>query len=348
MRLSRLIIVSALLVGLCALTGKAQIKIHHINVGQGETTLFEFKTAAILVDAGGSRTNRVKAHLFAYLDAFFDRRADLNRSFYSVIITHPHQDHTLYLLEIMDRYRVRNLVDNGDTADRNTVEDLIEARAKIEQANLENPGSAIYNRVDAEDISASGYTTQWFRDLKNSASKVEITFLNASRSCENPNNDSLVVLVKYKQTKILITGDAEWDTEDETCTPPIQRMLARFGNGNLMDVDVYKVGHHGSPNGTREDYLRELTPKISIVSAGFHDDNNAKRYGHPRRSVIQLLLQFTSNLRTPKQVYAMDRGGGSPVNMGVSKAVYCTCWDGDIVVPTNAAGKLLPVETSSN
>ncbi|MCA1622486.1 MAG: hypothetical protein LC768_08815, partial [Acidobacteria bacterium] len=74
----------------------------------------------------------------------------------------------------------------------------------------------------------------------------------------------------------------------------------------------------------------------------------AKRYGHPRRSVIQLLLQFTSNLRTPKQVYAMDRGGGSPINMGISKAVYCTCWDGDIVVPTNAAGKLLPVETSSN
>jgi competence protein ComEC len=326
---------------LCAASSKAQIKIHHINVGQGDTTLLEFKSAAILIDAGGSRTNTVKTHLFAYLDHFFARRVDLNRSFYSVIITHPHTDHTLYLLDIIRKYRVRNLVDNGDTANRGSVDDLLKARQVIARSG------AIYNRVNDKDITASGYTTQWFKDLKNTLSQVEVIFLNASSNCENPNNDSLVVIVKYGQTKLFVAGDAQWDTEKETCTPSIQRMLTRFRNSNLMDTDVYKVGHHGAENGTNNEYLRKMTPKISVITAGFYTDNNAKWYGHPRKIIIQELLQFTSNLRTPKKVYAFEQQNGNPVNMGVSKAVYCTCWDGDIVISTDAAGRLLPVQTSN-
>jgi beta-lactamase superfamily II metal-dependent hydrolase len=58
---------------------KAQMSAHYIHVGQAESILLEFKTAAILIDAGGEETgdDRDRDHLVAYLNAFFTRRTDL-------------------------------------------------------------------------------------------------------------------------------------------------------------------------------------------------------------------------------------------------------------------------------
>ncbi|MDQ3799026.1 MAG: MBL fold metallo-hydrolase [Acidobacteriota bacterium] len=323
------------------------MKVHHINVGQGEATLLEFKTAAVLIDAGSFNGTTARTHLFEYLDRFFDSHPALNRTFYSLIVTHPHFDHTRFITEVMNRYRVRNFVDNGDTGSGGGFNQINEVREFIRRRNEEQPNSIIYNKVDAEDIDSDGYTTQWFRDLQNSASQAEIIFLNASTNCDSPNNDSLVVRIRYKQRTILITGDAEWEP-DSRCTPAIPRMLQRFASGSLMDIDVYKVGHHGSRNGTNEAYLNEMTPRIAVISAGFHTDNNANEFGHPRKSVIDQILSVNSlTSRPPKQAYGMSGANGNPISLTMTKAIYCTCWDGDIVVPINSAGQLRPVQTSN-
>src|SRR4030095_4494411 len=67
---------------LCAVDATAQMTVHHINVGQADATLLEFRTAAILIDAGGSNTgdDRDQEHLISYLDSFFQRRGDLERT----------------------------------------------------------------------------------------------------------------------------------------------------------------------------------------------------------------------------------------------------------------------------
>jgi hypothetical protein len=80
---------------------QAQMSAHFINVGQAESILLEFKTAAILIDAGGEATgdDRDRDHLIAYLNNFFARRTDLRNSagrgvIYSVIVSHPpHRSH---------------------------------------------------------------------------------------------------------------------------------------------------------------------------------------------------------------------------------------------------------------
>jgi competence protein ComEC len=263
-----------------------------------------------------------------------------------VIATHPHTDHTRCLSDVFARFRVRNFVDNGEMEDGGGLNDLLGARAFIDERNNQQPGSIIYNRVDAEDITSAGYKTQWFKDLKNSASNVDIIFLNGSRDCKNPNNDSLVVLVKYKTTKFLIAGDAEWDDEGETCVPAIPRMLGKFTNSNLLNVDVYKVGHHGSPNGTNTDYLTRMSPKISVISAGARNDGSAKIFGHPRQDAVEQLVQFTSQSRPNVTVYTFDRGNGNIAETNLSKAVYCTCWDGDIVISRTANNASLKVVTN--
>src|SRR5687767_8112481 len=71
---------------------RAQMSAHNINIGQGESILLEFRAAAVLIDAGGEATgdNRDRDDLVDYLNRFFTRRTDLNRTFAMVIISHPH------------------------------------------------------------------------------------------------------------------------------------------------------------------------------------------------------------------------------------------------------------------
>lgn len=333
----------------------AQMKIHHINVGQGEAMLLEFPGAAVLIDAGGPAVagDRYRAHLKDYLDRFFARRTNLRRSIYSFIITHPHIDHTSFVMDVFNNYRVQNFVDNGDESDKLGQRPVNEARAFIDAANAASPLSIIRNKIDESDIGPGGYQTRWHRDLEQRIPGLEIRFLNASRDCADENNDSLVVLVKYGNTKLLVTGDAEWES-DSRCTAAIPRMLARFGSTDLMDVDVYKVGHHGSRNATNTAYLQELTPQISLISAGHHSDRNADgshftafHYGHPRKQAVDEIIRWTTRTRPQKQAYTLDRVQGNPLNMNLTKAVYCTCWDGDIVISTNSAGTITRIETTN-
>lgn len=363
MKFTHIIVLFVCLMCFCVLTPPVygRMRIHHINVGQADATLLEFENAAVLVDAGGSniRGTRERDHLWNYLNAFFISRPALRRTLYSLIVTHPHIDHTRHLMEVLrgfpghPGFRIRNFVDNGDQRNPDPSRSpgyapLNSARTFIAQQN--GPQRPVYNKIDAQDIGPSGYTTAWLAELANAPSSVDIRFLNASRICSDPNNDSLVILVTHGQSKVLITGDAEVVRGDETvCAPAITRVLTRFGNQLLRNISVYKAGHHGSHNGTSDQLIRLLSPRISVISAGFRTDRDetsqqrtfdAFNYGHPRREAVDRMIQFTRNSRPSRDVYTMsEQRVVVPLN-NLTKAVYCTCWDGDIVIEADVNGNV--------
>ncbi|MBX3282422.1 MAG: MBL fold metallo-hydrolase [Acidobacteria bacterium] len=343
----------ALLLGLI-LSSSAQMVVHHINVGQADATLLEFTKAAVLVDAGGSGTagDPDRKHLSDYLESFFARRTDLHRTLYSLIISHPHIDHTKYLMDVLNGFhgnppiRVQNLVDNGDDRNSSGSSQVKNARAFLTEKNDEKPNSMIYNSIQDAKITKQGYTTSWFRTLRQKTA-AEIIFLNGLQACKNRNNDSVVVLVRYAGVKVLLAGDSEWDSDNETCVPAIPRMLDKYRRSSLLNVDIYKVGHHGSPNGTNDDYLEAMSPKISIISAGYYKDRQANNgpfdawnYGHPRKTLIEELERFTTGTRQTKEVYGMTKAKGDAETIVMHKAVYCTCWDGDIRINISARGTI--------
>jgi hypothetical protein len=252
-------------------------------------------------------------------------------------------------MPVLEKYKVLNLVDNGEQRDSvGSTTRMKQARAFFAQQAAANPLTRFYNRIDSADITPNGYVTRWFQDLNVREPLAEVVFLAASRSCSNPNNGSVVVRFKYGETKILVTGDAE-DEADGGCLPAIPRMIQQLSDGTL-DVDVYKVGHHASPNGTNLEYLQEMSPRISVISAGGPQDSDAIGFGHPRIDTIRLIMDGTSGSRTPPKagygLTASRQRHGVREDLTISKAVYCTCWDGDIQIPTDAAGRLLPVITS--
>ena len=99
---------------------------------------------------------------------------------------------------------------------------------------------------------------------------------------ENSNESSMVMEAKFGRYKVLLTGDIE-ENEDKL---------------DVDDVDILKVSHHGSKNGTSEEFLRRITPEIAVISAG--KDN---RYGHPSKETIERLRAFGSKILS-----TMDEG----------------------------------------
>jgi competence protein ComEC len=332
---------------------------HFINVGQAESILLEFKTAAVLIDAGGEDTGnrRDLNRLVGYLDRFFDDRPHLKRTLHSVIISHPHIDHTRNIMALFykkNKFKVLNLVDGGHRGDSIGLGPLNRARAAVKAKNI------LYNVIEDKEIGQQGYTTPHLGKLLTSGSEVDVRFLAGSRGCENENNDSLVVRVEYKEAAFLFVGDAETHNDD-ICTAEVAELVDFYQGTGLLDVDLYKVGHHCSHNGTSDALMRAMTPEISVISAGdlktrTPGDFHAFNFGHPREEAFLRLLEFTTGKRPQKNVYAMNAAGvpppkskkppGKPIFRDITEAVFCTCWDGNVVVSTDAAGRLQPPETS--
>ena len=318
-------------------------QVHFINVGQAEAILLELERDAILIDAGGEGTcdERDRERLFRYLDSFFRRRTDLmdgNRGkIHTIIISHPHIDHTMLLMDVMRRYRVLNLVDGGNEAGSGIVP-LWAARYYAQKNGIN------YTVVKDSSINANGLITPTLQSINNNNPGTTLKFLAGGRGCRNANNDSLILWAQIKGVKFLFTGDAEALVEENDCEPEIPLIIKRFKNNNMLDIDVYKVGHHGSFNGTSLELMQTMTPKISVISAGlfFHQepgDFHAWQFGHPRETAINMIESFTTNTREPVSVTTMD-GPTQPRVRALKKAVYCTCWDSNVVVTVANDGSI--------
>lgn len=191
----------------------------------------------------------------------------------AVFVTHWDEDHWGGLPDVLDQFSVGTIVVAADALDG--------APAEI----LNRPG-VTYRQVDCGhtvDIGAFRTRVMWPFDTVDGEG----------------NEDSLVLLLSYtqegKSLRVLLTGDAELDQEREFAQ-------------EVGDIDVLKLGHHGSKVSVDTDLLGTLKPELSIASAG-----EGNRYGHPSDACID----------------AVKEAGG---------AFACTIEHGDITVSPTAKG----------
>lgn len=321
----------------CNAAPEPRNQVHFINVGQAEAILLELEHEAVMIDAGGECTcdDRDREHLLSYLEEFFERRSDLitdgRGRIHTIIISHPHIDHTMLLMDVMRKFKVLNLVDGGNESGSGIVP-LWAARYYAQKHEIN------YYTVRDSSVTATGLINAALQSVREKNPGVDLKFLSGSRGCRNANNDSLILWAKIKGVTFLFTGDDEaLKKEDEPCEPEIPFILNRFKNTNLLDIDVYKVGHHGSYNGTSVDFMKAMTPRISVISAGLYNQQgpgefHAWQYGHPRESAVKTIEAYTTNTREPVSVTTMDASFKPHPNRLIKNAVYCTCWDGDVVI----------------
>jgi competence protein ComEC len=101
------------------------------------------------------------------------------------------------------------------------------------------------------------------------------------------NNSSIALVIKSKGLSLFTAGDIE---------PPVQEIISN--SGQLTQVDVLKVSHHGSSYQYLP-MLDLLKPKVALISVGV--DN---RYGHPSSDLITQLEKRKIS------VWRTDRSGG--------------------------------------
>ncbi|MDD3485822.1 MAG: DNA internalization-related competence protein ComEC/Rec2 [Atopobiaceae bacterium] len=203
----------------------------------------------------------------------------------AIVLTHLHDDHIGGVDDLVGVVSVRDVF-VADGVDTSMGDDL---RAAIRR--LTNSDSKTLEMGDSLQVGGFAMEVVW-----------------PDRAVDGSENaDSLCLSVSFddgeRTLDAYLTGDAE---RDET-----RQVLA---SGEVGDVDLLKVGHHGSAVSIDQDEAATLDPEVSVASAG---ENN--RYGHPKDECLAIL-----------------EGAGS--------RFFCTKDDGDVCVMPGASGPV--VETS--
>ncbi len=171
----------------------------------------------------------------------------------AALATHPHADHIGSMAEVLKNVPVETFYMTDHVATTKTYEKMLD---QLEQKNI-----AVVNTKAGQTFSLGD---------------VELTVLSPQdKEYKDANNSSIVLLAQYGDTKFLFEGDAEEDA--------IGDMLANSADV-MREIDVLKVGHHGSHNATTQDFLDVITPGIAIITCGKDND-----YGHPHKETISML-----------------------------------------------------------
>ena len=227
-----------------------ELKVVVIDVGQGDSILVVAPGGkTVLVDAGepgdGKRVmEALKRHGVGQIDYF--------------VATHAHADHIGAADEVIKATPVGEVVYSGVPNTTKNYEDFLKA---IDEKNIRltraEPGQTLELGGGARVLVLAPIPPFFTKDELRSGGN-------------EPNANSVVTRLDYGEFSMLLTGDAEAQTEE--------RMMR---NGARINATVLKVGHHGSKYATSEDFLKRGGFKAAVISAG--PDN---RYGHPSPEVM--------------------------------------------------------------
>ncbi|WP_084034560.1 DNA internalization-related competence protein ComEC/Rec2 [Anaerobacillus alkalilacustris] len=246
-----------------------------IDVGQGDSIYIELprRKAVYIIDTGGNVELRFRPE-WQQREKIFDVGQDVLvpflkakgvRKIDKLILSHGHFDHIGGAEALMGEVPVRNL--------------LYSTRPETEFEKKLLQG---FDEIGT-NITIVKKGDYWKRGI------YEFFILSANGVTTNINDRSIVLFTRIGGKNWLFTGDLEAEGE--------RRMLAEFPE---INVDILKVGHHGSKTSTTDALLEVTNPKYALISVG---RNN--RYGHPNQEVINRLEERNVKILRTDQLGAI-------------------------------------------
>lgn len=254
------------------------LEITFLDIGQGDATYMKFQNGEdMLIDC--AIDGRILEALGRVMD-WKDRTIDY------LVVTHPDLDHYGGCEEVLNRFEVKHVVYNG----------LKKEDSKLWQSfNIVARAEGDYKEIThSEEWNIASTTLQFLYPDHDITIDSKVPGLKKDTGS---NDTSIVIKVIHGDTSLLLMADAEG---------PLEKYLGEI-YGEELDVDILKLGHHGSDSSSGEDFLELVSPVDSIVSAGI--DNN---YGHPSRRVLKRLDRVSSI------VWRTDEQGDITIHIGNS------------------------------
>ena len=239
--------------------------VYYLNVSQGDSSLIVTPNKkAVLIDTGGLvsfkkedwTVKTKKANNASNIKTFINSLG-INE-LEALIITHGDYDHMGEAVNLVNILKVKKVIFNCGEFN-----DLESSLIKVLEAKKIPYQSCI------KELNIENY---------------QLNFLN-TRVFGDENNNSNVIYTELNGYKFMFMGDAGIEKEKD--------ILDKY---NLANIDVLKVGHHGSKTSSSKEFIDEIKPKYAIISVG---KNN--RYGHPNKEVL-------NNLSDSK-IYRTDQDG---------------------------------------
>ena len=237
---------------------KNEINIYFLDVGQGDCTVIvgSHLKYVVMIDTGGKISFeeedwevRNKTYTISNNVITFLKSLGITK-IDTLIGTHGDRDHIGEMMNIINDFKVEKVIFNcGELNDLE--KELIEVLGKKK--------IPYYSCVKELNVDNN-----------------KLYSLN-NKDYGNENDNSSVIYTELNKHKFLFMGDAGVDVEED--------ILKKY---KLKNIDVLKVGHHGSKSSTSFDFVKQIMPRYSVISVG---RNN--RYNHPNQEVLDNLNNST-------------------------------------------------------
>lgn len=204
------------------------LEIHHIKVGQGDSTYVELPDGTdILIDAGKSGAGTTVVNYLKAQEPTIDIEY--------LIATHPDADHVGGMQSVFNSLKVKNFLYPTDTASTTITWTNVVNLAKKE-------GCVIANAASGKTFNIAG---------------VIIKFIQPNTNYSTDNGDSVVTYIDYRYAEILLTGDIDSKTESDMVVKAL-----------VPNVDFIGVPHHGSSYSSTLNFVKKADPECAVISVG--------------------------------------------------------------------------------
>jgi ribonuclease BN (tRNA processing enzyme) len=303
---SRTLYYIALVLSLFSLLHGQNLTITHLDVGQGDATVIQVKGGpTVLIDAGlPGKGNDIVA---SWLSKAGVTRLD------AVIASHYHADHIGGITEVIESLSpdsVLLVIDRGSTFPLPKSRALTayrESVSRVAHHATAHPGLNVRlsDNVSLTCIAADGAVT-----TKGTVARVR----------QNENDLSLawvltatLSIAERSYVFRYFTG-GDCGGSDGSHVDLETPMSTRIGR-----VDAFKVNHHGSKYSTNTTFLKELRPRVAVISVG-----DANQYGHPAQEMLERL----QSCKSVQVVYQTQKGSSpSPSKVKVIGSVTIAVYD---------------------
>ena len=244
---------------------RSALELHVIDVGQGDAVALRFPSGRWLLFDTGPRSANFDAgsrRVVPYL------RRHGAAGLEAVVLTHPHLDHIGGAPAVLRELDVRGILDPSRPFGSADYLDVLQA-ARASGASWWPARSGLSFQMGGAELTVAAPDAA----------------AESAQPIGDPNDLSVVLIVRWRDAVILMTGDAPASVE-------------RHLLDQLPTLTVLKVGHHGSRTSTSRELLDRTRPRIAVVPVG---DGN--RFGHPHTVVMDRLDAAGAT------VYRTDRDG---------------------------------------